>query len=463
MARPKLLRSSAVRLTLLYAAVFAVSVVGLMGFVTWSATGFMARQIDSTVSNELAEVQADAGSGGDEAVRHVVEALVVRSPGLFYLLQSPQGALVAGNMQPMQPYTGVRVLSSSHQPGSGRGRGGIRGRGVVLPSGSYLFVGLSAYELNEMQEVLVRAAAWGLAATALIALAGGLATSLWLLRRIDAIALASRQIMSGDLGRRIAISGSGDEFDRLAAGLNEMLDRIQHLMRGLQQVSSDIAHDLRTPLTRLRQRLELARRRSKTTADFEQSIDGAIEDSEAILALFAALLRIAQVEAGTRRAGFVCVDLSAVLLDLAEAYGPDMEAAGLTLTTQIADGLGVYGDRELLSQLFANLIENTLRHCPPGTAVALSADRSGTSVHVIVADSGPGVPPEARLELLQRFVRLERSRTTPGSGLGLSLAAAVTGLHDGHIDLDDNQPGLRCAVELPLQQGGHDPAQPLRQ
>ena len=463
MARPKLLRSSAVRLTLLYAAVFAVSVVGLMGFVTWSATGFMARQIDSTVSNELAEVQADAGSGGDEAVRHVVEALVVRSPGWFYLLQSPQGALVAGNMQPMQPYTGVRVLSSSHQPGCGRGRGGKRGRGGVLPSGSYLFVGLSAYELNEMQEVLVRAAAWGLAATALIALAGGLATSLWLLRRIDAIALASRQIMSGDLGRRIAISGSGDEFDRLAAGLNEMLDRIQHLMRGLQQVSSDIAHDLRTPLTRLRQRLELARRRSKTTADFEQSIDGAIEDSEAILALFAALLRIAQVEAGTRRAGFVCVDLSAVLLDLAEAYGPDMEAAGLTLTTQIADGLGVYGDRELLSQLFANLIENTLRHCPPGTAVALSADRSGTSVHVIVADSGPGVPPEARLELLQRFVRLERSRTTPGSGLGLSLAAAVTGLHDGHIDLDDNQPGLRCAVELPLQQGGHDPAQPLRQ
>ena len=426
-----------------------------MGFVTWSATGYMAQQIDNTVTNELAEVQADAGSGGDEAVRQVIEALVVRSPGMFYLLQSSQGALVAGNMRQIQPYTGVRVLKSPHQQGLGRARGGIRGRGVVLPSGSYLFVGLSAYELNEMREVLVRAAAWGLAVTALIALAGGLATSFWLLRRIDAIGLASRQIMSGDLGRRIALSGSGDEFDRLAAGLNEMLDRIQQLMRGLQQVSSDIAHDLRTPLTRLRQRLEVARRRSKTTADFEQSIDAAIGDSEAILASFAALLRIAQVEAGTRRAGFMCVDLSTLLLDVSEAYGPDLEAAGLTLTTRIAAGLRVYGDRELLSQLFANLIENTLRHCPPGTRVEVSANDTPTSVHVIVADAGPGVPSQSRLELLQRFTRLERSRTTPGSGLGLSLAAAVAGLHEGRLTLEDNMPGLRCVVELPVRQTKH--------
>ena len=455
MPRLRLFHSSAVRLTLLYAAVFAVSVVGLMGFVTWSATGYMAQQIDNTVTNELAEVQADAGSGGDEAVRQVIEALVVRSPGMFYLLQSSQGALVAGNMRQIQPYTGVRVLKSPHQQGLGRARGGIRGRGVVLPSGSYLFVGLSAYELNEMREVLVRAAAWGLAVTALIALAGGLATSFWLLRRIDAIGLASRQIMSGDLGRRIALSGSGDEFDRLAAGLNEMLDRIQQLMRGLQQVSSDIAHDLRTPLTRLRQRLEVARRRSKTTADFEQSIDAAIGDSEAILASFAALLRIAQVEAGTRRAGFMCVDLSTLLLDVSEAYGPDLEAAGLTLTTRIAAGLRVYGDRELLSQLFANLIENTLRHCPPGTRVEVSANDTPTSVHVIVADAGPGVPSQSRLELLQRFTRLERSRITPGSGLGLSLAAAVAGLHEGRLALEDNMPGLRCVVELPVRQTKH--------
>ena len=365
---PRLFHSSAVRLTLLYAAVFAVSVVGLMGFVTWSATGYMAQQIDNTVTNELAEVQADAGSGGDEAVRQVIEALVVRSPGMFYLLQSSQGALVAGNMRQIQPYTGVRVLKSPHQQGLGRARGGIRGRGVVLPSGSYLFVGLSAYELNEMREVLVRAAAWGLAVTALIALAGGLATSFWLLRRIDAIGLASRQIMSGDLGRRIALSGSGDEFDRLAAGLNEMLDRIQQLMRGLQQVSSDIAHDLRTPLTRLRQRLEVARRRSKTTADFEQSIDAAIGDSEAILASFAALLRIAQVEAGTRRAGFMCVDLSTLLLDVSEAYGPDLEAAGLTLTTRIAAGLRVSGDRELLSQLLPTSSRTPCGTVRPGHA-----------------------------------------------------------------------------------------------
>jgi signal transduction histidine kinase len=426
--------------------VFAISVVGLMGFVAWSATGYMARQIDNTVANELAEVQSDAADGSDAALRPVVEALIVHSPGVFYLLQDAKGRLIAGNMQPIDPRPGRRVLVSAPQTQPGHALGGIRGRGVVLSSGSYLFVGLSPFELGEMQEVIGRAAAWGLAATALIALAGGLTTSLWLLRRIDAISLASREIMAGDLGRRIVLHGNGDEFDRLAAGLNAMLDRIQELMRGLQQVSSDIAHDLRTPLTRLRQRLELARRRSGSVAEYQAAIDAAIGDSQAMLDLFAALLRIAQIESGTRRAGFTQVDLSVVLADLAEAYGPELEAGGQSLTTRIEPALCLHGDRQLLAQLFANLIENALRHCPGGTHVHLDARADPTGIRVSVSDDGPGVPQEFRQELLRPFSRLERSRTTPGSGLGLSLASAIAVLHDARLVLEDAEPGLRCVL-----------------
>ncbi len=449
--RHRLFRSSTVRLTLLYAAVFAISVVGLMGFVAWSATGYMARQIDTTAANELAEVQSDAGNGSDEAIRRVVESLIMHSPGVLYLLQDAQGGLIAGNMQPIHPQPGPRVLERMHQAEPGHALGGIRGRGILLPSGSYLFVGLSTYELGEMQEVMTRAAIWGLAVTALIALAGGLATSVWLLRRIDAISLASREIMAGDLGRRVALRGNDDEFDRLAAGLNVMLDRIQELMRDLQRVSNDIAHDLRTPLTRLRQRLELARRRSGSVAEYQAAIDAAISDSEAILELFAALLRIAQVESGTRRAGFEPVDLSAVLTDLAEAYGPELEAGGQMLTTRIQEGLCLHGDRQLLAQFFANLIENVLRHCPGGTHVRLDACTEPGVVRVVVSDDGPGVPEEFQQELFRPFSRLERSRTTPGSGLGLSLALAVAVLHDARLVLEDAGPGLRCVATFPMR------------
>lgn len=449
MRLPSPFRSSTVRLTLLYAAVFAVSALGLMGFVVRSATGYMARQIDSTAANELAEVRSDAADGSDEAIRRVVEGLVVHSPGVFYLLQDARGGLIAGNMQPIRAQPGSRVLESTHQFQPGRSLGGIRGRGVLLPSGSYLFVGMSTFELGEMQGVIGRAAVWGLAVTVVIAFAGGLATSLRLLRRIDAISLASREIMAGDLARRIPLHGSGDEFDRLSAGLNAMLDRIQELMRGLQQVSGDIAHDLRTPLARLRQRLELARRRSGSVADYQAAIDAAIGDSQAMLDLFAALLRIAQIESGTRRAGFGPVDLGAVLAELAEAYGPDLEAEGRSLALGIGPGLSLRGDRQLLTQLFANLIENTLRHCPGGTHVRLDAWGEPRGVHVRVSDDGPGVPAEFRQEMLRPFRRLERSRTTSGSGLGLSLAAAVAVLHDAHLVLEDGGPGLRCTVVFP--------------
>jgi signal transduction histidine kinase len=450
---PRPFRTSSFRLTVRYAGMFAASVLVLFGIVLFSATSFIARQIDATVASELAEVQADAAGGGQAALRTVIDDLTVRSPGIFYLLQDAHGAVLAGNMEAIRPEPGLRRLRRDHQSAPKHAAGGIRGQGVLLPDGSYLFVGLSDFQLAEMQEAIARAFMWGLAATLLLAVGGGLVTSLALLRRVEAISDISRDIMRGDLGQRLPLRGTGDEFDHLSISLNAMLDRIQALMAGLQQVSSDIAHDLRTPLTRLRQRLELARRREAAVEGLQAAVDGAIEQTDAILDTFAALLRIAQIEAGTRKSGFSMVDLSGVLMELAEAYQVAAEEKGQVLKTRVAQDLRVRGDRELLMLLFANLIDNAVRHSPPDTEIVVQAEAASAQIRTAISDRGPGIPAELCTKVLQRFYRLEASRTTPGNGLGLSLVNAIAGLHEAALALEDNRPGLRCIVAFKRDPG----------
>ncbi len=273
--------------------------------------------------------------------------------------------------------------------------------------------------------------------------------NLGLLRRVEAISQISREIIAGDLDRRIPIRGSNDEFDHLATSLNAMLERIEGLMQGLRQVSSDIAHDLRTPLTRLRQRLELARRRAVSVADLHEALDRSISDVDAILDTFAALLRIAQIEAHTNAVGFARLDLSEALADMVETYQSVAEEAGQALTSEISAHLFIMADRELLPQLFSNLLDNAIRHCPKGSTIAGRAEARPDGVEVSVADDGPGIPPDMRKRVFQRFFRLEQSRTTEGTGLGLSLAEAIAGLHRAHIELLDNRPGLRVRTLFP--------------
>jgi signal transduction histidine kinase len=457
---PRPLRTSSFRLTLLYAAMFAASVLLLFGIVMFSATGFIARQIDATVASELAEVQADAAIGGQGALRAVIDGLTVRSPGILYLLQDAHGAVLAGNMEAIAPEPGLRNLRQPHPTTVRHTAGGIRGQGIILGDGSYLFVGLSDFQLAEMQEAIARAFLWGLAATLLLAVGGGLVTSLALLRRVEAISEISRDIMRGDLGRRLPLRGSGDEFDHLASSLNAMLERIQALMSGLQQVSNDIAHDLRTPLTRLRQRLELVRQREATVDGLQAAVDGAIEQSDAILGTFGALLRIAQVEAGTRKSGFTDVELSTLLTELAEIYQVAAEDKGQTLEARIAPDLRVAGDRDLLAQLYANLIDNAVRHSPAGGEILVQASVERGTVRTVVSDHGTGIPEEYRAKVLQRFYRLETSRTTSGNGLGLSLVNAIATLHEAALSLEDNQPGLRCVLAFPLLNDGRSAGPP---
>jgi signal transduction histidine kinase len=267
-----------------------------------------------------------------------------------------------------------------------------------------------------------------------------------LLRRVDAVNRTARAIMDGDLSQRIPVVGPRDELGGLAEGLNRMLARIEELMESLRHVSSDIAHDLRTPLGRMRQRLETCRMKTRSKAEYEAAIEAAIEDADGILKTFEAMLRIAQIEAGARRARFSPVNLSEVADNVAEAFGAVAEDEGKRLVATVEAGVAVTGDRELLTQMLANLTENALRHTPAGTRVDLCLERVNGEIRLTVSDTGPGIPPEERERVFRRFYQLDESRSTPGSGLGLSLVAAVAKLHNTTVLLEDNNPGLRVSV-----------------
>ena len=433
----------------MYAALTGMSFLILFGVIFWSTTRFMRHQIDDSVTSELDEIISDAQAHSPAGLQTIVEGLAKHSSGFYYLLQSPSGEVRAGNLPPTEPIQGVREFGEDSQKKNGVSSA-IRGRGVIL-SGQYLFVGWSTHQLHEMGEMVVTAFMWGLAASIALALAGGVVTSGRLLRRIEGVSETSRNIIEGDLQQRVQVTRGSDEFDHLAASINAMLDRIQALMLDLRQVTTDIAHDMRTPLTRLRQRLEIAQRSNAGAAELRDTLSATIGDIDAILDIFGALLRIAQIESGMRKAAFTHVNLSELLHTTVELYRPAADDKGQSLEEYIAGDLAVKGDRELLMQLFANLVENAVRHAPAHARIAVHALLDGDRVAVSVADDGPGVPEAMRAKVLQRFFRLESSRTTPGSGLGLSLSLAIVNLHDATIELADHSPGLLVTVSLPVR------------
>jgi signal transduction histidine kinase len=289
------------------------------------------------------------------------------------------------------------------------------------------------------------------AAAILLAVAGGALVSRSFLRRTDAMAKACRGIMDGNLKLRLPVRGTKDELDRLAETINEMLFRIAALMQNLSQVSNDIAHDLRTPVTHLRHRLERARAESKTTEDHGVALEAAIAKADEILGLFTALLRIAQIEGGARRAAFAPLELDALLVQMREIFEPVADEAGHILQLSVTGTAIIRGDRQLLVQLFSNLIENAIVHTPAGTCISLSLTVAEGRAVVRVSDDGPGVPREEHEKLFRRLYRREASRTQPGYGLGLSLATAIAELHGAAIRiLDGAGPGLTVEISFPL-------------
>ncbi len=453
----RVVRTTGFRLAALYASLFGLSVLVLFGVIYWITSSALRQQLAASIEAEVAALVENYNRGGLPNAAGAIEQRLVSGVHrkMVFLLVGPDGRKVAGDLPQRAPYYGWQKLPAPREPGrhsdnerDDDGAHHLIALGVALPDASFLLVGRDAYPIVEVEEAIVRAFGWAFAITAVLAAIGGGILSLGFLRRVDAINRTTRAIIEGRLTDRVPTRGTNDELDRLALNLNEMLDRVQALMESLRQVSNDIAHDLRMPLSRLRQRLEGARLKARTIPEYETAVDDAIADSDAILRTFAALLRIAQIEAGTRKSAFSVVDLSRVVQSIADAYGPVAEDGGRFLTIQIAPDVRVRGDRELLTQMFANLVENAIRHTPAGTRIWLALHRRAEGPLAIVADTGPGIPVEAREAVFRRFVRLERSRSTAGSGLGLSLVAAVADIHGITVTLRDAEPGLMVLLDF---------------
>jgi signal transduction histidine kinase len=446
----RIVRTTSFRLAALYAVVFALSVALLGQAVFWMVESALERHIATRIKAEVAFLESKFRTEGiAELVEEVEERMqsFVDGGHMEYLVVDPQGERLAGNLPRMPDANGWSDLA---YPGDKKNPGGVtvRVHAIPLDDGIRLAVGDDLGMIAEINKAVFDALGWALLALIVLSLVGGPLLSLGFLRKVDAVTRTTEAIIGGNLARRIPLRGSNDEFDRLSGAVNRMLDHITNLMENLRQVSNGIAHDLRTPMSRLRQKLETAQAAVETNPALKVPIDAAIAETDGILETFSALLRISQIEAGSRRAGFREVDLSDVFEAVADAFGPAAEAEGKSLAARIEPGLSIHGDRELLTQMLANLIENAIRHTPTGSRIEMVLARTPSGIAGEVADNGAGVPASERELIFRRFYRLDRSRTTPGSGLGLVLVAAVADLHGSELAVSDNGPGLRVTIRF---------------
>ena len=442
---PRFARTVAFKLALVQAGLFAATAAVLFGAVYVNLAGYARTQLRASISAELAPLVDERATDGLAELVGTMEARTHASgtEGFRYLLEDAEGHRLAGTLPAGSVRQGWQDVPAGAVPSvPGRKAHSLEAFGQGLPTGEFIAVARDLADVVHLKEQVIRSFGVAAAVTLFLAILGGVVTSLGALRRVEAINAITHGIMEGDLGRRVPLRGSDDEFDRLAANTNAMLDRIQLLMDGLRQVSNDIAHDLRTPLTHLGQRLEAARSGPRSVDAYEAAIEAASGDVDTILRIFASLLRIAQVEAGTRRSGFADLDLSALFSAIAEVFGPVAEDAGQTLDAAVEPGLRFAGDRDLLTQMLANLVENAIRHAGRGAVISLSLRREGDSFEGIVADTGPGIPAPERMRVFGRFVRLEASRPGEGHGLGLAMVKAVADLHAIGVTLSDAGPGL---------------------
>ena len=457
---PKILKTSTFRLAAIYLLVFAVSVGAILAYVFWNTAGLLERQTDATIR---AEVQALADQYRILGLRGIVDTIERRSAergGGVYLLADSAGKRVAGNLESVPPQvideTGWIDFPLDIKVGETMQRRSARAFHADLTGDYELIVGRDVQELRQFGDIIRRTLYWALGFALVLGLGGGLLTSRNFLRRVDAITDASRTIMDGNLASRMPVLGTGDELDKLARSLNEMLDQIERLMTGMKEVTSNVAHDLKTPLTRLRARVESALR-SNNKVEYRAALDKTIEESDRLLQTFNALLSIARAESGQSREMLQAIDAHDIVEDVAELYQPIAEEAGGTLDVRASVGLNVLADRQLLSQTLSNLVDNALKYgvtdADPKPHIEIEGQLEEGAVVILVADRGEGIPAEDRARVLDRFVRLDSSRSKPGNGLGLSLVAGVMKLHGGALMLEDNKPGLQAKLVLPLHEG----------
>ena len=432
-------RTTAFRVTLLHLLLTLTGTALVGGVAWWVTAGYAIRQAGEEIERGMGVLLQAGALSGARGVALSIEARLAadRSGQEFYLLAAPDGQRLAGNLSGVSSDRGWREGTIRQPDGAAAP---VLMLAAPLPGGGALVVGRDLTNARALEQRLLTSAGWVAGAVLVLGLAGGLLIGRSVARRAAAMEVALAAVQGGDLDRRLAVRTGGDEFDRLALRINATLDRLQALMAALREVTDDIAHDLRTPLTRLRQRLDEAAR-----APTAEAIEAAQAEADRLLEIFAALLRIAQVESGTQRAGFTTVNLSAIAESVAEVYAPAAEERGQVLVGEIAPGIAITGDPALLTQMLANLVENAIRHGRAEGRVRLGVTAAG----ITVADDGPGIPEAEREKVFHRFHRLDASRSTPGSGLGLALVRAVAELHGIAIALEDASPGLRVRLTLP--------------
>ncbi|HWS08485.1 MAG TPA: ATP-binding protein [Xanthobacteraceae bacterium] len=455
----KLLRTTAFQLTLVYLLIFIVFAASLLGYFALNTRRLITEQITTTVDTEISGLREQYNQGGIRRLVIVVDLRSRRPGSSLYLVTTATGEGLAGNVGSLEPgvldhpgwlETNYRRLEA---PEGNDHRALVQV--VQLPGGFRLLVGRDLEERERLFGIIANAGQWSLALVIVLGLAGGFFVSRRVLNRIEAMTETAQTIMAGDLAGRLPVAGTGDELDRLAEHLNAMLERIEALMRGLKEVSDNIAHDLKTPLTRLRNRCEQALRGS-AGVDYRAALEATIAESDDLIRTFDALLMIARAESGQARDNMTEFDAAEIARDVGELYEPLADEKGIALTVDAPAAAPVRGNRELVSQALANLIDNAIKYAGPNgqlngapAEIVVKAGNDGERIALSVADRGPGIAEADRGRVVERFVRLEQSRSEPGSGLGLSLAAAVARLHGGELKLEDNHPGLRSTIALP--------------
>jgi signal transduction histidine kinase len=471
----KLIRTTAFRLTLVYLFLFALFAASLLGYFAWNTRRLITEQITSTVNAETSEISEIFGRRGLRGLVFTLENRALRPGSNLYLVTAPAGQALAGNVGSLAP--GVMAKSGWSETAYRRldEQDAADHRALVrvteLPGGFRLLIGRDLDERRRLFGIVANAAQWSLLIVIVLGLGGGIFVARRVLRRIDAMTGTTQRIMAGDLSGRLPVGRSGDELDRLAENLNAMLERIEALMVGLKEVSDNIAHDLKTPLTRLRNRAEEALARPGSEAEYRSALERTIEESDGLIRTFNALLMIARAESGQARGNMDDFDAADVANGIQELYEPLAEDDGMTLRVKTVP-TRLHGNRELISQALANLVENAIKYGKPTPAaqplsagavagteskvILIEARRDGDHVLLSVTDRGPGIPEADRKHAVERFVRLEASRTQPGSGLGLSLASAVATLHGGELRLADAHPGLTATLAIPAPVGVTD-------
>ena len=460
----RLLRTSTFRLSLLYIGLFGASVLVLLAFIYWTTVRVIDRQTSATIE---AEVRGLAEQYRARGIRQLIAVIEERSgpygdPDGVYLLADSQYQPLAGNLSAWPREAGGAqggwVEIAARRADGGEAQGTIPARTFVLPGDFRLLVGRAPRGRADFEDLILESLGGALGITLVLGLLGGLVMSRRMLRRVDAVRETGQRIVRGDLSRRMPVTGVGDEFDRLSITVNEMLDEIETLMTGLRTVTDSVAHDLRSPLTRLKSRLELALRDGPPDGHADghghghrAALEHAIAETDGILRTFATLMEIARAESGKAGIAMAPLDLGAIVADMVALYAPLAEEKGLRLEAALDDvGAAVTGHGQFLSQLVANLLDNALACTAEGRVRVTLAREPAGAARLTVEDSGPGIPPAERARVLQRFVRLDASRSGGGSGLGLSLVAGVASLHRAQLTLDESPlGGLRVSVSLP--------------